>query len=389
CLSNLPPNAKKISNSYEERRKQATAIVLLGVIGAEFGAEIEPPKGSVRARTGGQAPEGFGLTSGGSNYSLARHTCKALTFLLLQPPSPKLPPHSTIRRTAIDLIGRGFTVWEPYMDVSAVLMGLLELCADAEKQLANITMGLPLNPPADSARSARHAISLIATARPPAFITTIAREVHRFNAAQANSQSQQNVHTTTLARAKTEILRVIDILIEKMPGDVVDLLVEVMDIIMYCIEGSLVKKKGLQECFPAICKFYMVGYCDRSHRIAVGARQGSVALYDVRTGKCQNIHGHKGPITAVSFAPDGRYLATYSNVDSHISFWQMNTSLLGSIGMLNSAPQLRCIKTYQVPPVQPASPGSQNHLKLARLIWTSNRNVILMAHDGKEHRFMV
>uniref|UniRef100_A0A8C5HP99 WDR72-like alpha-solenoid domain-containing protein n=1 Tax=Gouania willdenowi TaxID=441366 RepID=A0A8C5HP99_GOUWI len=314
---------------------------------------------------------------------------KALTFLLLQPPSPKLPPHSTIRRTAIDLIGRGFTVWEPYMDVSAVLMGLLELCADAEKQLTNVTMGLPLNPPADSARSSRHALSLIATARPPAFITTIAKEVHRYNAAQANSQSQQNVHTTTLARAKTEILRVIDILIEKMPADVVDLLVEVMDIIMYCIEGSLVKKKGLQECFPAICKFYMVGYCDRSHRIAVGARQGSVALYDVRTGKCQNIHGHKGPITAVSFAPDGRYLATYSNADSHISFWQMNTSLLGSIGMLNSAPQLRCIKTYQVPPVQPASPGSQNHLKLARLIWTSNRNVILMAHDGKEHRFMV
>ncbi|XP_066567021.1 WD repeat-containing protein 7 isoform X2 [Amia ocellicauda] len=389
CLSGLPPHIKKISSSYEERRKQATAIVLLGVIGAEFGAEIEPPKLLSRARTATQAPDGFGLTTGGSNYSLARHTCKALTFLLLQPPSPKLPPHSTIRRTAIDLIGRGFTVWEPYMDVSAVLMGLLELCADAEKQLANITMGLPLSPAADSARSARHALSLIATARPPAFITTIAREVHRHTALQANTQSQQNVHTTTLARAKAEILRVIEILIEKMPTDVVDLLVEVMDIIMYCLEGSLVKKKGLQECFPAICRFYVVGYCERSHRIAVGARHGSVALYDVRTGKCQTIHGHKGPITAVSFAPDGRYLATYSNADSHISFWQMNTSLLGSIGMLNSAPQLRCIKTYQVPPVQPASPGSQNALKLARLIWTSNRNVILMAHDGKEHRFMV
>lgn len=65
---------------------------------------------------------------------------KALTFLLLQPPSPKLPAHSTIRRTAIDLIGRGFTVWEPYMDVSAVLMGLLELCADAEKQLAKYVL---------------------------------------------------------------------------------------------------------------------------------------------------------------------------------------------------------------------------------------------------------
>ncbi|KPP77884.1 hypothetical protein Z043_102659 [Scleropages formosus] len=126
--------------------------------------------------------------------------------------------------------------------------------------LVSITMGLPLNPAADSARSARHALSLIATARPPAFITTIAREVHRHTALQANTQSQQNVHTTTLARAKTEILRVIDILIEKMPTDVVDLLVEVMDIIMYCIEGSLVKKKGLQECFPAICRSGAVGY---------------------------------------------------------------------------------------------------------------------------------
>ncbi|XP_044520522.1 WD repeat-containing protein 7 isoform X1 [Gracilinanus agilis] len=389
CLSSGLPQMKKISTSYEERRKQATAIVLLGVIGAEFGAEIEPPKLLTRPRSSSQIPEGFGLTSGGSNYSLARHTCKALTFLLLQPPSPKLPPHSTIRRTAIDLIGRGFTVWEPYMDVSAVLMGLLELCADAEKQLANITMGLPLSPAADSARSARHALSLIATARPPAFITTIAKEVHRHTALAANTQSQQNIHTTTLARAKGEILRVIEILIEKMPTDVVDLLVEVMDIIMYCLEGSLVKKKGLQECFPAICRFYMVSYYERNHRIAVGARHGSVALYDIRTGKCQTIHGHKGPITAVAFAPDGRYLATYSNSDSHISFWQMNISLLGSIGMLNSAPQLRCIKTYQVPPVQPASPGSHNALKLARLIWTSNRNVILMAHDGKEHRFMV
>ncbi|XP_056369770.1 WD repeat-containing protein 7 isoform X2 [Oenanthe melanoleuca] len=388
CLAGLP-QPKKPSPSYEERRKQATAIVLLGVIGAEFGAEIEPPKLLSRARSSSQIPEGFGLTTGGSNYSLARHTCKALTFLLLQPASARLPAHSTIRRTAIDLIGRGFTVWEPYMDVSAVLMGLLELCADAERQLASITMGLPLSPAADSARSARHALALIATARPPAFITTIAKEVHRHTALAANSQSQQSIHTSALARAKAEVLRVIEILIDKMPTDVVELLVEVMDIIMYCLEGSLVKKKGLQECFPAICRFYMVSYYERSHRIAVGARQGSVALYDIRTGKCQTIHGHKGPVTAVAFAPDGRYLATYCHSDSHLCFWQMNTSLLGSIGMLNSAPQLRCVRTFQVPPVQPASPGSLGALRLARLIWTSNRNIILMGHDGREHRFVI
>lgn len=52
-------------------------------------------------------------------------------------------------------------------------------------------------------------------------------QVHRHTALAANTQSQQNMHTTALARAKGEILRVIEILIEKMPTDVVDLLVEV------------------------------------------------------------------------------------------------------------------------------------------------------------------
>lgn len=47
----------------------------------------------------------------------------ALTHLLLAPPSPKLPAYTPLRRAAIDLIGRGFTVWEPYLDVSKVLLG--------------------------------------------------------------------------------------------------------------------------------------------------------------------------------------------------------------------------------------------------------------------------
>lgn len=42
----------------------------------------------------------------------------------------------------------------------------------------SMTYGLPLTPAADSARTARHALTLIATARPAAFITTMAREVY-------------------------------------------------------------------------------------------------------------------------------------------------------------------------------------------------------------------
>jgi len=59
-------------------------------------------------------------------------TGKALTFLLLQPPSSSLPAQSLLRRAAVDLLGRGFAVWEMYLDISTVLLGLLELCVDGD-----------------------------------------------------------------------------------------------------------------------------------------------------------------------------------------------------------------------------------------------------------------
>jgi hypothetical protein len=136
----------------------------LGVIGAEYGHETEQSKRKPNDETRRKSViEGFGP----GNYTLARNTSKALAYLLLAPPSSSLPLHTSLRRAAIDLIGRGFTVWEPYLDVSKILLGLLELCCDSEKLVPSMSFGLPLTPAADSCRTARHAISLIATARPP------------------------------------------------------------------------------------------------------------------------------------------------------------------------------------------------------------------------------
>ena len=58
---------------------------------------------------------------------------KALSYLLLNPAACKLSLNAPIRRAAIDLLGRGFSVWQPYIDVSAVLLGLLEICIEADK----------------------------------------------------------------------------------------------------------------------------------------------------------------------------------------------------------------------------------------------------------------
>ena len=63
----------KTSVSFENRRRQATAIVMLGVVGAEFGQEIEPSRRKTeeaKKAKGGKSQEGFNL----SNYSLSRQT---------------------------------------------------------------------------------------------------------------------------------------------------------------------------------------------------------------------------------------------------------------------------------------------------------------------------
>ena len=93
---------------------------------------------------------------------------------------------------------------------------------------SSVTFGLPLSPAADACRTARHALSLIATARPATFIITMAKEVARFNQVAQNPQSQHSqLGNSVLVRSKTELLRVIELLVEKMPNDIADQIVEV------------------------------------------------------------------------------------------------------------------------------------------------------------------
>lgn len=102
------------------------------------------------------------------------------------------------------------------------------MCCDADKLVPNMTYGLPLTPQADTCRTARHALTLIATARPAAFITTMAREVARYNTLQQNAQTLNvNMNASVLVKAKPEILRIVEQLIDKMQSEMSDLLVEV------------------------------------------------------------------------------------------------------------------------------------------------------------------
>ena len=97
---------------------------------------------------------------------LERVTAKALMFLVLSPSSAKLSSNSALRRAAIDLIGRGFVLWEPHLEVSKVLLGLLEMCCAADWWVPSQKYGLPLTPSGDSCRTSRLALRQIALVRP-------------------------------------------------------------------------------------------------------------------------------------------------------------------------------------------------------------------------------
>ncbi|KAG5679319.1 hypothetical protein PVAND_008892 [Polypedilum vanderplanki] len=378
---------QKPSSLAELKRKQSTAVIILGVIGAEFGQDIsietgangKKPTTEQQQRRKSSIVEGFGI----GNNNLARLTAMALTHLLLAPPTPKLPAYTQLRRAAIDLIGRGFTVWEPYLDVSKVLLGLLEISCDSSRLVPSLTYKLPLTPQADACRTARHALRLIATARPAAFITTMAREVARYNTLQQNSQALSVPLTqSVLHRAKKEILQCVEMLIEKMQSDMAALLVEVTDITLHCLDMSDLKNRSLNEVCPSICKFNQVSHCSSTRRIAVGASNGHMAIYELRQNKCQMIPAHSQPITALAFSPDGKYLVSYSCSENRLSFWQTSTGMFG-LGQS----QTRCIKGYSTAPIPDIA--RLNPMRLGKLIWINNRTVTLMLADGSETRFNV
>lgn len=397
----LSTNSATTSHGSEGRRRQATAIILMGVIGSEYGSEIEllnnknvplrsnkttlnpnDVEGQQRRKS---VIEGFG---GGGNYSLARKTSKALSYLLLAAASQNLPYNTSLRRAAIDLIGRGFTVWEPYIDVSKILLALLDFCCQDNGEqtiVPSLTFGLPLKPSADTSRTARAALTRIALARPPAFITTLAKEVTRYNTMQQQQQSTLNIipHQTILYRSRPEILRNMELLIEKHQQDVYELIIESTDIILYSLDQNVLKNKGLGEMFPAIRRFQNVTYCLSSKRVAVGARNGNLAIYELKTGKSQIIPAHSGPITACAFAPDGKHLASYCATENKVHFW---LTAVGLFGLGNA--QTKCVKSHNCPPM-PETVRSLGPLKSAKLVWVSSKLLILLFADGKEHRFSI
>ncbi len=358
--------ANNSSAVLQAKRNQTTAVILLGVIGALFDLEAEKDGEEVAL-----------------DNNLTRLTAKALMFLLLSPAGARQAGnHSALRRAAIDLIGRGFVLWEPHLEVSKVLLGLLEMCCEADWWVPSNKYGLPLTPSGDSCRTSRHALAQIARVRPAVFVTSVAREIARYNNLAANAQALQiNLAHHVLARSKAEILHLLELLIAECRRELAELMVDVVDIVLHCIDHNHLKGRPLSDVFGPVCVFPQVSHCTQTRRIAVGTRSGQLAMYELRgAAKVQMIHAHSGAVAAVAFSPDGKNLATYSSADNRLCFWQTSTGMFG----LGNA-QTKCTRAYNTPALSQAV--QWNPMYSPKLVWISGRTVTLLLPDGTENRF--
>ena len=239
-------------------QQQYTALIILGLIGGEF----SKPETS---RGGSSAVEMMEDT-------VARKTARALQNVLLD---TKTSLNSNLRRSAIDLIGRGFHLWEKYLNVPLVVIGLLDLAIQ-----------YPLNKPPLMAKDtegsaklltatlARKALVTMIMAQPSSIISALAKEVSTF---LAHSHTTHHPHSSfplqigvqlppatpgiatssskLLAEAKADIFLLIEAAIDKCMQKVTLQLVEVVDILLFCIDTERLKKeKNLMDNFPLFKK---------------------------------------------------------------------------------------------------------------------------------------
>jgi WD repeat-containing protein 7 len=108
------------------KTKQYIAIIILGILGAEFGQDVNTSLNNKQAKlsTNKIILQGFSI----EDHSILKRVSVALTKLLTN----RSLQNDVHRRASIDLIGRGFNIWEPFIQPTFVILSLLDLCAEAD-----------------------------------------------------------------------------------------------------------------------------------------------------------------------------------------------------------------------------------------------------------------
>lgn len=397
---NIPTQSySSISLDDEEAPTDAysMAVIILGVIVAEFPDEVEREKAKVTSPDRKEALRSSFLLTQDMLKMVAAHLFSQLT----QPPS-QLPLHSPIRRASVDLIGRGFGIWCDFMNLTAVLITLLELQSDPmvpiEIKKAIAQSGtIPSSgskarmAAAATVRAAYQASILIANNKAQQTVNAISKEIMTFKcdveaglSIQSLSMFPSSYHAV-LDRGRYPVYLLVQNVIEKTKvRELAAIIVKITEIMLFCIDTEQFKTRTLSELVPALTKNPLIDYCASTQQVAVGSNEGLVHIFDIRNSKCLPLHAHNGPTSVVSFSSNGRILVSFSEREGKVSIWQSSSGLLSlpSSWSISSGP-LKLLRVVDTLP--PLKQGTKSPM----FKWETSKLISLFLSDGTKKSFAV
>ena len=141
--------------------------------------------------------------------------------------------------------------------------------------------------------------------------------------------------------------------------------------------------KGLHE---LVKRFPMTSFHKDTQRFAVGTIEAVIIIYDLRTAtKWRVLEGHRSPVVALAFSPNGSQLGSYSSEEATVRSWDTGRS--GFFGDILSI-QGRCLKEVKLQRTK--QPGSAvDVLKHCDFSWIAKRRVALAREDGSQLRLKI
>ncbi|EAU86217.2 hypothetical protein CC1G_03428 [Coprinopsis cinerea okayama7 len=215
--------------------------------------------------------------------------------------------NSTHRVLAIDLCSKGFHVWQQYVDTLEILRSLFMLATTTRK--ASIS-------PQNVGAQARLAVLSIAAQNTALFMSTLCVDI---------------LEPSGLEHRRS-VMQIIAFLIRKRPLTLRPHIPRLMEAVVKSLDPNSTGNReavlgAATEIIGYVVKtFPTVDFHMGSQKLAVGTSEGAVVMYDLKTAiRLYVLEGHRQPLTALNFSPDGRRLVTVSLTDQHVLVWKVGT----------------------------------------------------------------
>ncbi|KAJ3216157.1 hypothetical protein HDU67_009884 [Dinochytrium kinnereticum] len=223
------------------------------------------------------------------------------------------------RMCAIELLARGFSVWEPHLNTASVVRSVISLTG---------LSGPPVSQSKDSAlgvaltQIARQAIVQIASLNTPLFLSTITFD---FSHSKVVSERIGGLKLLGMFISKKPLVlyphlsRIVESMVKSLDPNTPAM----REALLPVVTSNFAE---LVRIFPS------VAFHHGSQRLANGTSDGAVVVYDLKTAtRIQILEGHQKPVAAVAFSADGRLIATFSLEENSVRLWQTSASFFNSL----------------------------------------------------------